>query len=294
MASPNDDWRSEEAPDGKYYVDAVILAGQRSRAIISIVLILLVFTLTAIRNNYDPAWKYTLIQLYEDLHDCLLQNNFDDPKCKPLKDRIEQLKRRPARVEDVLSFATDAEFFLQGAYGDRDFARLNETKIKEIETRYNALIAKEATSEAISIPLLGSEIDYNDIWLVSGVFMFWLLLALYASSEQEYRNLRFIFEQKPQYADLVIMHQVLHLLSGIKSVGRIVLALVWMMPTYLYLYLFYTDLDTYSLSVISVGRSRTHVEYGLEAITVIGVILANIGCLRSQIRLLGLLNRVTA
>lgn len=282
----------DDVPDGKSYLDAVVAAGQRSRAIIFIVLLLMVFTFTSIRNNYDPAWNYTFIQLYEDLHDCLVKNNFDDPQCNLLKDRIKELEGRPARAEDVVSFAQEAQIDLNGEFGASNFGVLNATKIKEIETRYNALIAKEATSEAIAIPLLASEVDYNDLWLVSGVIMFCLLCALYASREQEFRNAKYIFNYKPQYADLVIMNQVLSWQSDVKPITKFIQALFWLLPTYLYLYLFYSDLETYSLSVIIVGRSRSIIEYFIEGMMVIAVICANILCLRSQYKLRNLFQKL--
>lgn len=288
------DLRADNGPDGKSCVDAAVAAGQRSRAIIFIILLLMVFTLTSIRNNYDPAWDYTLIQIYEDLHDCLVQNNLEDPRCSPLKDRIEDLMGRPPRKDDVVTFAEDAQIDLNGDFGAADFGSLNATKIKELETRYNALIAKDATSEAISIPLLSSFVDYNDLWLVSGIIMFCLLFALNASFGQELRNGKYIFERKPLYADLLIMNQLITLQSASRSAVRVLQAIVWLLPTYLYLYLFYTDLDTYDLSVIMVGQSRSLLEYSLEGATVIGVVIANILCFRTQLVLRTLFDRRAA
>jgi hypothetical protein len=266
------------------YLDTVTSAGYRSRAIISVVLLLLVFTLTSLRNNYDPAWNYTLIQVYEDLRDCLVQKTFDDPKCTPLKERIEQFEGRPAQTEDVINFAENVEIELTGKYGDPNFLTLNETKIKEIESRYNALIAKDATSDAISIPFFGSIVDYNDLWLVSGVIMIFLLSALYLSLEQERRNAKYIFDRKHSYWDLVVMNQVLWVRRP-RLFAKILLSVVWLMPTFLYLYLFYSDLDTYDLSVITIGRSRSNLEYFLEGATVALVVYTNLICLLSLHRL---------
>ncbi len=198
-----------DTPDGKIYLDAVLSAGRRSRAIISIALILIVFTFTSLRNNYEPDWNYAYIQLYEDLHDCLTQTDLNHAKCGPLKNRIEEVKHRPARADDVVEFAHDVEIELRGKYSDADFYSINETKIKELETRYTALSSRDAEDELISIPVLGSQINFNDLWLVSGVLMFCLLYALRASLEQEYRNAKFIVDHKPHYRDLLVMNQVL-------------------------------------------------------------------------------------
>jgi hypothetical protein len=278
-----------DAPSGKDYLEAATSAGQRSRAIISVVLILMVFTFTALRNNYEPAWNYTLIQVYEDLHDCLTQNNLGDPKCVALKDRVEKIQGRPARAEDVVPFADDIEIELRGQYEERDFLSRNDSKIRELEIRYKALIAKDAENEVISIPVLGSQINFNDLWLVSGVLMFCLLYALRASLEQEYRNARFIVERKPLYANLLSMNQVLSLQSDANLIARIIQGIVWIAPSCLYLYLFYSDCVTYPYNVAIVGQLRTIVEYFLEGGAVFLVIFQNVQCLRAQYKLQKLL-----
>src|SRR5262245_5798934 len=126
----------DTGPDGKSYVDAVVAAGQRSRTIISIVLVLMVLIFTSLRNNYEPAWNYERIQVYEDLYDCLKADDFDHAKCAPLKVRIEQIEGRPAVADDVKKFAANAEVELRGQYGSESFQSLNETKIDEVKKRY--------------------------------------------------------------------------------------------------------------------------------------------------------------
>jgi hypothetical protein len=282
--------QERSGPDGKSCVDAVVAAGQRSRALISIVIVLMVLTFTSLRNNYEPAWNYIRVQLYEDLYDCLKQGDFNHIRCSSLKERIERIEGRGARVDDVTKFAATAEIELKGKFGDENFQSLNGTKIKELQTRFNALIAKDAEGETITIPVLGSQIDYNDLWLVSGVVMFCLLYMLYASLEQEYRNVKYVAENRPEFLDLVFMYQVSPALRlDVRPITTIAQNLLWLTPTGLYLYLFISDVATYPLSVAFAGSSRAIVEYFFEAVTVVAVIYADFRCMLSQSNLRKLL-----
>jgi hypothetical protein len=278
--------RDEAGPDGSSYVEAVIAAGQRSRAIISVVLVLMVLTFTSLRNNYEPAWNYTRIQVYEDLYDCLSSNDFNHANCAALKMRIEVIKGRQPVASDVKEFADNAEIELRGEFGSGDFRSVNQTKMEEVKKRYEALISKDAEGAAIAIPVLGSQIDFNDLWLVSGVIMFFLLYMLYASIEQEYRNVRFIAEHKRSYLQLVVMNQVLSVLRAQNNpIAASAQKLVWLSPALLYIYLFWSDLHTYQVSVAFVGRARTIGEYFFEGVTVLAVVYANVRCVMAQAKL---------
>jgi hypothetical protein len=193
------------------------------------------------------------------------------------------LEGRNARADDVTKFAANAEIELKGNFGDENFQSLNGTKIKELETRFNALVVKDAEGETVTIPVLGSQIDFNDLWLVSGVVMVCLLYALFASLEQEYRNVKYVAENKPEFLDLVFMYQVSPALRlDAKPVITIAQNLLWLTPTALYLYLFWSDVMTYSLSVAFAGSSRAIVEYFFEAATVVAVIYVDFRCMLSQ------------
>jgi hypothetical protein len=233
---------------------------------------------------------YRPVQISGAGSDCLKQGNFNDIGCSGLRQRIERIEGRSARADDITKFAANAEVELKGHFGDENFHSLNGTKIKELETRFNALVVKDAEGETITIPVLGSQIDFNDLWLVSGVVMFCLLYALYASLEQEYRNVKYVAENKPEFLDLVFMHQVSPALGlDAKPVTTMTQNLLWLTPTGLYLYLFWSDVVTYPLSVAFVGSSRAIVEYFFEAVTVVAVIYVDFRCMLSRSNLRKLL-----
>jgi hypothetical protein len=249
----------------------------------------MVLTFTSLRNNYEPAWNYERIQVYEDLYDCLKANDLGDAKCAPFRERIGQIEGRPAVANDVTKFAANAEVELRGQYGSESFQSLNETKLDEVKKRYEALISKESNA-VIVMPVLGSQIDFNDLWMVSGVIMFFLLYMLYASIEQEYRSVKFIAEHKKSYLDLVIMNQVMPLLrvQGNRVLHRVlylVQAIILLSPALLYLYVFWSDWDTYEVSLAFVGRLRTITEYFFEGAILVAVIYINIRCLIAQTKL---------
>jgi hypothetical protein len=276
----------DSGPDGRSYVDAVVAAGQRSRTIISIIIVLMVLTFTSLRINYEPAWTYLQIQLYEDLYDCLKQNNLADDRCTPVRIRISDMEGRVAQADDITEFAGNVDIKLRGQFGTDQFTTLNATKINELDARIKALVEKDTTGAVISIPVLGSQIDFNDLWIVSGGVMLCLLYMLYASIEQERRNVEFIASEKKQYLTLMFMNLVLPSPQMQENAAStFIKRLAWLSPSLLYIYFFWADLYYYYFSFVLLGRQRSVIEYCVETIFVLFGIYYNILCLNAQTKL---------
>lgn len=273
-----------DGPDGRAYVDAVAAASDRSRTIIYFILILMVLTFTSIRNNYYPDWMSARSGAHQDLHRCLLANDLGHRDCKAMSERL-------ARTGyTITGTAKDLGFELTGTPGDENFVEANKYAISRLQFKIDAFEKKDIDLYTITIPLLGSFVDINDIWLISGVVMLFLLYLLRANLDQEYRNILYIFNNKQSYADLVGMTQVLSVMTlDSNLLTRIVHGLVWMMPTILYVYLLALDLNSYKIGLIYLPTSLTIGAILPEVITVILVGIFNVLSLLSHLRVRELL-----
>jgi hypothetical protein len=120
-----------------------------------------------------------------------------------------------------------------------------------VKRRANLFANKDIDFDTVTVPLLGAAIDINDLWLISGLAMIFLLYFLRASLEQEHRNIRYVIDNKVEYVPVILMNQVLSVLSVRMHLAvRIIEFLVWMIPTFLYLWLLIIDYSTYSVGQI--------------------------------------------
>ena len=157
---------------------------------------------------------------------------------------------------------------------------------------YNEFTKKVTDLRLVNIPVAGSQIDVNDLWLVSGVAMFFLLYFLRASLEQEFRNIKYVLDNKKEFSELVVMTQVFTpVASGVGGIFKGLYLAIWMLPGLLYCYVLYFDLYTYKAAAIYLGQNQLIKELFFETITVVAVGYMNLKCLLSQIRLQELLRQ---
>src|SRR5258708_985774 len=120
------------AHDHKSYVDAVISAGQRSRAIIYFVLILVVLTLTSIRNSYSPDWMTARVSAYQDLYLCFKVHDLPNRDCNGLRERAQ----RAGLAESGTDFAAKTGKILglevRGGFADKDFLEQNKFMLQQV------------------------------------------------------------------------------------------------------------------------------------------------------------------
>lgn len=292
-----------DVPDGKSYVDAVTAAGQRSRALIYFILILAVLTFASIRNSYSPDWAEQEYLIYQAVLNC-----YENSNCKEWDDRLiaagfmtsgaDEKQRTAARQQADKVFGEDFEGLRpsktstsNASTGDLN-APVN-LRQQELETALENLQKKDLDNDTITIPILGTAININDLWIVSGALMFFLLHFLRASLQQEYRNIKFIIQHKPEFAQLAIMNQVLapHGLN-MGYFGQILELGVGLLPSIVYSYLWCLDLSTTGVSLVYVGELRTYLEYSLEAALVLMVIYVNVRCLYMQFKIRNLIRPI--
>ncbi|HUC61404.1 MAG TPA: hypothetical protein VMF53_05565 [Alphaproteobacteria bacterium] len=291
-------------PDGKSYVEAVVAAGKRSRGIVYFILIILLLTITCIRNTYNPDWFSVTIDLYQDLFGCLDSNDRSEHYCKDLEARAARYNEifpidaghdvslLDAFVEIIFeqdmpkSGVLAGQPALRGKIGDPSFKRDNYLKIAQAKSRLDEYIKRDLAEEIIPIPLVGSWINVNDLWMVGGAVMAFLLFLLKASLTQEYRNLHYIRSNLPAYMDLAIMSQDISALT--LNVGRfygVTRAFIMFLPSMVYSWLVYWDFRTYQIPYMVVSTRETNFEYALESLMLLVVLWLNLTCYRSQSRL---------
>lgn len=270
------------------YVSAVAAAAERSLRVIYFILILVILTFASIKNNYDPGWMLTRAQRQQDLYNCLKVNDIKSPDCARIKVRAIRAgyaERKESGELDykILKMAADGGWNLDGELGTETFPKKNEFLISEIGKRATQYSIKVVDLYTITIPLLGSSIDINDLWLISGVVMMFLLYLLRASLEQERRNICYVRDRKSEFIDVVVMSQVLSVLSvKMNPVFRVIEGAIWLTPTFLYIWLLCIDYST-----IQAGQLLLE-GYGLlfsvlpEFLAVVLVGYFNVRCLMSH------------
>jgi hypothetical protein len=288
-----------DRPDGKSYVDAVTAAGQRSRTLIYFILILTVLTIATERNDYAPDWMHQRYQTREQIYACYIRNEctaaLDERLVKAglMPEKHSDDQRRTALQSAAKTLEIDLES-LRPAKRDANSAPAAEccastgTDVdnwsrREFKLNIEAMIKKDTDNDTITLPVLGSSIDLNDLWIVSGGMMFFLLYFLRASQKQEERNIRYIQAHNNEFDDLVAMNQVLSPHS--LDVGPLGKMLEWgfgLLPSFLYLYLAIVDWVTLGVSFLYVGRAETFVENAIELLLVGAVVYNNFHCLVNQ------------
>jgi hypothetical protein len=290
-----------DALDAKSYLDAIVSAGQRSRALILFILILTVLTFAAIRNSYNPDWTE---QRYKTLED-FLRCHYNTSDCDELDNRLRHAGMLAAKQQkdqvydhikrDVLKINPDDPSKRPGDVVKPESSG-NEggelSRRHELQFTIDALHKKDVDNDTLTLPVLGSAIDINDLWIVSGGIMFFLLYFLRVSLEQEYRNIKYVLDKKPQFAALVSMNQVLapHAITA-GPLGKLFELLLGLAPTLLFVYLWYGDIRTFDIGLLYVGR-EAYVESGIETALVALVAYTNIRCLINQAKIRGLIQKI--
>jgi hypothetical protein len=186
---------------------------------------------------------------------------------------------------------------LIGKLGDVDFRKNNKLAIDTINSSIATFAKQDSDTYVVKIPLIGSYVDVNDLWVVSGIVLFFLLYFLKASLEQEYRNVDYILNNKSHLAKLVKLNQVVstlgqhpnHLVAIFRKSFQVI---IWLIPTYLYAYLLITDLSTASVGYVLLPARTIFIQSAAEIVTVALVIWMNISSLVSHLRLQSLIEPI--
>ncbi|MBV8753112.1 MAG: hypothetical protein JO328_09645 [Hyphomicrobiales bacterium] len=274
-----------DAPTGAMYISAVAAAGDRSLRVIYFIVILAILTFTSIKNNYVPGWMTVRAQSQQELYKCLKTNDINSSDCNDLKPRLKESGYYDEKTKnyDIIEFAKSGYWTLAGKFGSAEFPDKNRFIIDQIKKRATLYANKVVDAFTITIPLFGASIDINDLWLISGLMMVFLLYLLRASLEQEYRNILYVKDHKKYFMDLIIMTQILSVLSfKLSPRFRRLEYVIWLTPTFLYVCLLYSDWSTLSAGEVLVGWYGQLYSTLPEFLVVVMVGYFNIRCFRSH------------
>ena len=263
---------SAGVPQVSYYIDAVKDAGQRSRAIILLIIFMLFFSITALRNNYSPDWMLERLQVAEKVYTCIdaiwpngqqqAKDVNSEEQCKPLKGMLLLPDKTPARDKNQLLKDISA-FLAQERFIPFDLEYFDISKpipiLKDVlRERLLYFGRKELEIRQGTIPIISSAIDINDLWIVSGAVMAFLLYFLSRSYQQEIVNVTYIKEKFPPFFEVVKKLQVLAHFTRYQS--DFIRLPFFMLPSIVQVWLLCEELKTYEIGKI-INISGNNIQY---------------------------------
>jgi hypothetical protein len=157
----------EVSEDFKLYLDAVTAASLRTRSTLYVLVAIVVLTLTAYRNTFYPDW---------------------------LDSRLAHLQLASACLEKGEPFTSNCQESINYSKGFLFTGRTDEllsgTEFKrELTEQITAFVRQRTDALSLRLPFFGVVIDINDLGLVTGIFLAFVLYVLHAGLYREVDNL---------------------------------------------------------------------------------------------------------
>jgi hypothetical protein len=247
----------EEELDFKPYLDAVNAGSSRTRSTVYVLVAMTVIILTGYRNTASPDWIDKRLEQFQIASACARQNN--PPDCNTVDPSMS------AQCIDAVGYSrkflfTDSK---HPALGNDEFCR-------ELDDQINALIKVRTEALSIELPFFGMVIDVNDLGLISGIFLAFILTVLYVGVDREINNLGRAMERAKRAKTLKRHHESLELLLMTQVLAEkrgptygihiLLLAVV-----IIYGFVSWTDLDTSHVAVLLQGRFMGLMETAFDA-----------------------------
>jgi hypothetical protein len=187
--------------DFKLYLDAVNAASQRTRSILYVLVAMIVLTLSAYRNTSNPAWIEARLANLQLASACRKQGEPYPPNCD---------KAIAYAKKFVFSNRTDKLLEVQ-EFDD------------QLREQITAFIRLRTEALSLRLPFFGVVIDMNDLGMVTGLFLAFVLYVLYAGFRREVDNLdrsmtkalKGTLKQQKERSELLLMTQVLASRKGV-------------------------------------------------------------------------------
>jgi len=188
----------------KLYLDAVNSASQRTRSTIYVLVAIGVLTLTAYRNTSKPDW---------------------------VDSRLAQLQLASACVEKGGPFTNECSAAIDYSRGFLFSGRSHELLLgdgeefkNELKEQIRAFIKIRTDALSLRLPFFGVVIDMNDLGLITGVFLSFVLYVLQEGLHREVDNLNrskkkaaeaTTLQKRKERLELLLMTQVLASRKGV-------------------------------------------------------------------------------
>ncbi len=255
----------EEKIDFKPYLDAVNAGSNRTRSTVYVLVAMTVIILTGYRNTTSPDWLDQRLAKFQMTSACVKENSL-----------TECITSAPSQSPECVEAITYSKDFL---FSDKDNPLLLKREFcTELDGQIAALTKLRTEALSIRLPFFGMVIDVNDLGLISGVFLAFILSVLYVGIDRETDNLNRAMqrakgattdERKKENLELLLMTQVLASKKG-ATYGVHILLLVVVL---IYGLVFWSDLTTYPIAVTLEGRPRALMETAFDVIVFVIVVI---------------------
>ena len=263
-AIPESTKPAPDQTDFKLYLDAVNAASQRTRSTVYVLVAIVVLMLTAYRNTSKPDWIDSRLAYLQLASACIDKGEPYDSDCSYAIDYSKKFLFT-GRTNQLLS--------------GKEFR-------SELTEQINTFIKQRTDALSLRLPFFGVVIDMNDLGMVTGIFLAFVLYVLYAGLDREIDNLDRSMNkacqgtpaQKEERLELLLMTQVLASRRGV-TVG-VHLLLIGIMAVHGLVV--WEDWSTSEAAVALQGQSRGVWETRLDLALFGLVVLLCIVCWRGQ------------
>jgi len=227
----------------------------------------------------------------QKVYPCVENKVFQSEDCNDLKQYVikstghEKDKNFVITTEMLNHFLVDHKVVVDESF-DISKKPTAQITIDTLRERILFYAKKELELRQSPIPIIGSIIDINDIWVVSAVIMSFLLYFLDKSYQQEIRNAMFVKLYHRRYFNIIKTNQVLAHFSDHKSVFvGLLRIIVFALPSIFQMWLLYENLKTFSVAGLLVSEFENYLEYFFELASSVMLFIVNIQVWRSHEKL---------
>ncbi len=256
--------RIEEEIDFKPYLDAVNAGSSRTRSTVYVLVAMAVIILTGYLNTTSPDWLDQRLAKFQLAAACVKENSL-----------TECITNTPTQSPECAEGVRYAKDFL---FSDKDNPLLVKKEFcSELDGQIAALTKLRTEALSIRLPFFGMVIDVNDLGLIGGVFLAFILSVLYVGIDRETDNLSRAMrrargaktqERKKENLELLLMTQVLASKKGATYGVHVLLVAVIL----IYLLVFLSDLMTFHVAVALEGLRTAIMETAFDTVAFVVVV----------------------
>lgn len=268
--------------DFQPYLQAVITASQRTRSLVYVLLIALIAIFAAYRNTAEPDWIDARLRQLQLAYDCL-QRKDSTGECKAALDYAKGFMYTNPNKMPVSSESQ--------MYDDPSIYQPKPTvppdqieMMKELQHQIEVLITQRTESLEVRIPLLGLQMDMNDLGLISGITLFFLMYIFLLLLTREEENINQATDKAVQSKNkdnlrLLLMVQVFSSPSKSKTGVTSAVYLAFALPFLLHLRILFTDIadpDSRATGIYLIGYPSFYAQMITEILCLFGILWVSI------------------
>lgn len=169
----------EEQIDFKPYLDAVNAGSNRTRATVYVLLALAVLVLTGYRYTTSPDWLDQRLAQFQLASACVKDQSWGESSC------VTSSPRQSGKCLEAINYSK--KFLYSNK--EPDPILMKQEFCAELSEQINILIRQRTEALSMRLPFFGVVIDMNDLGLIIGVFMAFVLYVFCIELDREVDNL---------------------------------------------------------------------------------------------------------